>query len=141
MFSYSNARHHQRRKTGVFSSIVALALLLGVSSAAFAIGNLDRTFGTDGKAITPIGTSADRGYALALQPDGKIVLAGATFSGASFHTAIARYKTDGTLDETFGTGGKVVVNISATNDVANDVAIQSDGKILVAGYAAVGTQS
>jgi uncharacterized delta-60 repeat protein len=128
-------------RSRIFMSFLACALMLAGAIATLAIGNLDRTFGTDGKTVTPIGTGSDKGYAMALQPDGKTVVAGAAFTGTFFHTALARYKTDGTLDETFGTDGKVVINISTANDVANAVAVQSDGKILVAGYAAVGTVS
>jgi uncharacterized delta-60 repeat protein len=122
-------------------TILACVLMLAGAMAALAIGNLDKTFGANGKTVTPIGTGADRGYALALQPDGKTIVAGASVSSNFFHTSVTRFNPDGTLDETFGTGGKVIVNISTQNDVAYDVALQSDGKILVAGYATVNNQS
>ncbi len=123
----------------LFSRAMAVALVLATATtAAWAAGNLDRTFGTNGKAVTPIGSATDRGYAMALQPDGKIVVAGAsTDANGSFDTALARYNTDGTLDQTFGTGGKVIVNLSITGEVANAVALQSDGKIVIAGSAIV----
>ncbi|MBC7912185.1 MAG: hypothetical protein H7Y30_16890, partial [Pyrinomonadaceae bacterium] len=151
MTSYFNStsRANKQRKAvmpgffNLFSRAMAVALVLATATtAAFAVGNLDRTFGTNGKAVTPIGPGADRGYAMALQPDGKIVVAGAsTDANGSFDTALTRYNTDGTLDQTFGTGGKVIVNLSSAGEVANAVALQSDGKILVAGYATVAGDS
>ncbi|MBV9960386.1 MAG: FG-GAP repeat protein [Acidobacteria bacterium] len=126
----------------ILMTILAGALLLAGAIAALAVGNLDRTFGSNGKTVTPIGTSADRGHAVALQPDGKAIVAGASVaSGNFFHTSLTRYNANGTLDETFGTGGKVIINISTQNDVAYDVALQSDGKILVAGYTTVNNQT
>src|SRR5439155_10505733 len=72
--------------------------------------------------------------AAALQADGKIVVAGRSNS----HTALARYNSDGSLDLGFGAGGKVNLlfnNNPYVYDFANTVAIQSDGKIVVAGNA------
>ena len=58
-----------------------------------------------------------------------------------FDWGIARYNTDGTLDSSFGTGGKVTSGLLRFARWANDVKIQSDGKIVAAGYARNGTQS
>lgn len=96
-------------------------------------GTLDPTFGSGGIATTPIGAGNDNGFAAALQGDGKIVVAGyATLASLDF--AVVRFDTDGTLDPTFGTGGIVTVTVGPGTDVANEVAIQADGKIVVAGY-------
>ncbi|MGI8849886.1 MAG: hypothetical protein ACR2HT_06930, partial [Pyrinomonadaceae bacterium] len=96
-------------------------------------GSLDNSFGTGGKVITNINNSANIAYAMALQPDGKVVAAG--FSGDSNRDfALARYNTDGTLDNSFGTGGSVTTSIGSGNDEAYAVAIQSDGRIVAAGY-------
>jgi uncharacterized delta-60 repeat protein len=96
-------------------------------------GSLDTTFGSGGEVVTSWGkkgaTSADA-YAMALQSDGKIVLTGV----ASSQFALARYNTSGTLDTTFGSGGILTTLINAyTSKGAEAVAIQSDGKIVVAG--------
>jgi len=97
-------------------------------------GSLDATFGTGGIITTSIGTSNDWGEDIAMQTDGKIVVAGSTFGiGSNSDFAVARYNTDGSLDTTFGTGGIVTTSISI-GDKANAVAIQSDGKIVAAGY-------
>jgi uncharacterized delta-60 repeat protein len=96
-------------------------------------GTLDTTFGTGGKVTTAFGSGADQAYGIAIQPDGKIVVTGqARMTTDDF--AVARYDTNGTLDATFGTGGKVTTDItSGATDYGRTVAIQSDGKIVVAG--------
>ena len=99
-------------------------------------GALDPTFGTGGKVITPIGSSDDNGVSMALQRDGKIVVAGYSYSGtAHYDFALVRYTSTGALDTTFGTGGKVITPVGSSDDQGRSVAVQSDGKIVVAGYA------
>ncbi|GGJ53750.1 hypothetical protein [Deinococcus roseus] len=109
-----------------------------------ATGSRDTTFGTGGKVLTNMGTgaAADGGNALAVQSDGKIVVAGFTTSSTSGKDfALARYNSNGTLDTTFGTGGKRTDAISASNgaDEITGVAIDSNGKIVVSGYTTVST--
>lgn len=90
-------------------------------------GVLDQTFGTQGWATTSLGNdSGDQ--SLAIQEDGKIVAVGT--NGGDF--IIVRFTTAGVLDSSFGTAGKVVSNFGGY-EVASNVAIQSDGKILVGG--------
>lgn len=96
-------------------------------------GNLDTSFDTDGKVTTPIGTSQDAGNSMALQNDGKIVVAGHTINGSKTDFALIRYNTNGSLDISFDTDGKVTTTIGTTTDRANAVAIQSDGKIVASG--------
>jgi uncharacterized delta-60 repeat protein len=98
------------------------------------IGILDTDFSTDGKLTTPVGSTDDVAYAVAVQPDGKIVVAGSTFNGVDNDFALARYTITGTLDLGFSTDGLVTTAISG-DDVARSVAIQTDGKIVVAGFA------
>jgi uncharacterized delta-60 repeat protein len=95
-------------------------------------GNLDPTFGTAGKALTSFFQGADRAFAIALQSTGKIVVAG-TANGVAF--GLVRYNPDGSLDNSFGTGGKVTTLFSSGAESANAVAFQSDGKIVAAGSA------
>jgi uncharacterized delta-60 repeat protein len=92
------------------------------------VGGLDPTFGVGGLVRTPFvgGSSAQ---AVALQPDGKIVVAGS--SGGAF--ALARYNPDGSLDRSFDLDGKVTTLFGGGDGSANAVAIQRDGKIVVAG--------
>ena len=98
-------------------------------------GSLDPTFGFDGKVATGFPSAADFANAVALQPDGKIIVAGATLTGLRSAFALVRYNADGTLDEGFGAGGQVRTSFADTSDIANAVAVQPNGKIVVAGYA------
>lgn len=96
----------------------------------FGPGSLDPTFDTDGKLTTKIGDgTADFAQAIAIQPDGKIVAAGASYDNGGRSAALVRYNTDGTLDTSFGVGGKVSTPVVR----AFAVAIQPDGKIVAAG--------
>lgn len=111
----------------------------GAAGGAFALarynsnGSLDNTFDGDGKQSTIFGGKGDYGHSLALQSDGKIVVAGyTTILGLRQNFALARYNTNGSLDNTFGTGGKVSDSAGYENS-AYATAIQSDGKIVVAG--------
>lgn len=96
-------------------------------------GSLDTTFNTTGKVVTAIG-SISYGNAVAIQVDGKIVVAGSANNGTSTGFALARYNADGSLDTTFNNTGKVITIIGGFSN-ANAIAIQPDGKIMVAGEA------
>jgi uncharacterized delta-60 repeat protein len=102
-------------------------------------GSLDTSFGTGGKVTTAIGTAWDSGYSVTLQPDGKIVVAGIAYIGSTYDFALVRYNADGSLDTSFGTGGKVTTAIGTSNDQGWSVTIQADGKIVVAGLATIGS--
>ncbi|MBI2826658.1 MAG: hypothetical protein HYX69_18450 [Planctomycetia bacterium] len=103
-------------------------------------GNPDPMFGSGGKVITPVGSLDDVALGLALAPDGKIVVAGAsaTVSVVNYDMAVVRYDTSGGLDSTFDGDGKVVTPIGSGNDLAQSVVVQADGKIVVAGSSIVG---
>jgi uncharacterized delta-60 repeat protein len=95
-------------------------------------GTLDLTFDTDGIVYTTFGTSYEMAYDVAIQADGKIIAAGAGFPDTTYHFAMARYKTDGSLDASFGTGGKVTTLLNNSAE-AKSICIQADGKIVLAG--------
>ncbi|MEP6948667.1 MAG: T9SS type A sorting domain-containing protein [Ginsengibacter sp.] len=97
-------------------------------------GNLDNTFGTNGKQTTKIGSSDDFGYSLGIQNDGKIVLAGYTSVGTNNHFAVVRYNMNGNPDSTFNGNGRQTADVGSDIQIGNSAAIQSDGKIVVAGY-------
>lgn len=98
-------------------------------------GTLDVSFDTDGIIQTHIsGFGQASGNALVIQPDGKIVTGGPISSGGTLRYVIARYNTDGSLDNTFGTGGIVNGAGLTQNNLINCLALQSDGKIVAAGY-------
>src|SRR5207253_537657 len=96
-------------------------------------GDLDRTFGDGGKLTDGLQHGDDFSRGIAAQADGKIVVAGSCWTGLSHDFAIARYSMNGSLDTTFGTGGKVTTDIASSDDQAYAVVIQPDGKIIVAG--------
>jgi uncharacterized delta-60 repeat protein len=100
-------------------------------------GALDATFAGDGTATTDFAAHEDQGKALAVQPDGKIVVAGYSVGLDSDDVpskdfALARYNPDGTLDSGFSGDGRRTTNFGG-DDAAYDVALQPDGKVLVAG--------
>jgi uncharacterized delta-60 repeat protein len=98
-------------------------------------GSLDTNFDGDGKVVTDIQGTADSGNALALQPDGGIVVAGSSHDQYNWGYAVARYGPDGSLDSSFGGTGTVTTRVAGTtgDDFANGVAVQPDGKIVVTG--------
>jgi len=82
-----------------------------------------------------LGSGTDVANSVAIQPDGKIVVAGYSNNGSNNDFALVRYNTDGSLDTNFDSDGKVTTDIGGdSNDAAYSVAIQSDGKIVAAGY-------
>ncbi len=96
-------------------------------------GSLDTTFDGDGIAITPIGTGDEQALAVIIQPDGKIIAAGQTSNGTNFDIAVVRYNVNGSLDTSFDSDGKAVTPIGSSNELVRTIALQNDGKIVVAG--------
>src|SRR5262249_34585970 len=93
--------------------------------------SLDTAFGTGGKGILNVGHHIHR---VAIQADGRIVVAGDKYTGNSWDFALARFDTDGTLDANFGSGGIVTTDFHGDYDSARSLAIQPDGRIVVVGY-------
>jgi uncharacterized delta-60 repeat protein len=97
-------------------------------------GSLDESFGSGGKVLTDFGVgTSQQAHALAIEPDGRIVAAGWSLVSGSFHFALARYNRHGSLDQSFGSGGKVLTDIGPFGGTAQAVAIQPNGKIVAAG--------
>ncbi len=96
-------------------------------------GDLDLGFNGTGKVTTTIGLTGDEARAMALQPDGKIVLAGACHGDGGHDFCAARYHANGTLDRGFNSIGKVITPVGTLYDSANALALQPDGKLVVAG--------
>ena len=96
-------------------------------------GTLDTTFGTKGKVVTNLGGSNEWVETMAVQADGKILVGGYTNASGSQVAALVRYNANGTLDTTFGNGGKLVTNIRVANGRSDSLLIQPDGKIVLAG--------
>jgi uncharacterized delta-60 repeat protein len=99
-------------------------------------GSLDVSFGSAGNVMTGFTNDDGAAWAVTLQPDGKIVAAGSAFGTNTFlDFALSRYHADGSLDASFGGDGKVTTDIAGNYDEVSAVAVQSDGKIVVAGFA------
>ena len=96
-------------------------------------GSLDTSFDGDGKVTTDFGKSSVA-HSMALQADGKIVVAGYVFGGGQTDFALARYNSDGSLDTSFDGDGKLTTDFGTSFDVSSSLALQADGKIVVVGY-------
>jgi uncharacterized delta-60 repeat protein len=129
-------------RTGVVVALSVTALVGATAAPArAAAGSLDATFSGDGIVKTDFGSDNEFAFAVAVQADGKIVSAGFTQTDSGHDFALARYKTGGKLDTSFGGDGKVTTGFFTCvlllciprEDIATAVAIQDDGKIVVAG--------
>jgi uncharacterized delta-60 repeat protein len=101
-------------------------------------GTPDLTFGNGGKTVTDFRGTIDVAYSLLIQPDGKAVLAGSSAFSISFPIldfALARYNSDGSPDTGFGNNGLVITDFFGAYDEAYALALQTDGKIVAAGFA------
>jgi uncharacterized delta-60 repeat protein len=96
-------------------------------------GSPDRFFGARGRATVSFGGRNDGAEAVALQPDGKIIVAGTTSNG-NYNFALARFSRAGVLDRSFGVGGKTTIDFGSGDD-AYGLALYPDGKIVVGGRA------
>lgn len=94
---------------------------------------IDATFGTDGEVLIDIAGDYDFVYDIALQTDGKIVGTGFTYDEGQSDWLLFRLNPDGSLDDTFGTGGLVIQDFFGFNDNTRNLVLQPDGKIVVAG--------
>jgi uncharacterized delta-60 repeat protein len=120
--------------------IIAGGTVLAAGGTNFALarynndGSLDNSFDGDGKQTTAVGSSSDRGNSLVIQSDNKILLAGYSSNGTTNLFAVVRYNTDGSPDNSFNGNGRQTINVSSDARVANSVALQGTGKIIIAGY-------
>jgi uncharacterized delta-60 repeat protein/uncharacterized repeat protein (TIGR02543 family) len=115
-------------------------LVAGDQNADFAVtrvnpdGTIDTSFGNNGVATAGLGPPSAYGKSMALLPDGRILVAGDR-SGMGFPDyATARFNSNGTLDTTYGTGGKVITQVPESHDIGEATVVMPDGRILVAGY-------
>jgi uncharacterized delta-60 repeat protein len=121
--------------------LVVITVLTGVAimpaRAYGAGGALDRSFGGDGTVVTDVLQGAfDTAYAVAQQPNGKIVVVGFAETQSGERFLVLRYRTDGKLDRTFGASGRVLTSFGGSFQQARDVVV-TDAGIVVAGTANV----
>lgn len=96
-------------------------------------GSLDESFGDDGRVTTVISENGNYIEGLLILEDGKILVSGYIYDGAQFKIALARYNSDGSLDNTFNTDGKLILELGPGDTFAHDMKLQPDGKIVLAG--------
>ncbi|MEI7801624.1 MAG: T9SS type A sorting domain-containing protein [Bacteroidota bacterium] len=116
----------------LFKCIAVLITVFTQYTMAQQPGDLDSTFNSNGIVTANSGVDNNEVYSVALQTDGKIVVAGYSVNNV-YNVSISRYNSDGTIDNTFATGGVYTILIGGES-LANSVAIQTDGKIVVGGY-------
>jgi uncharacterized delta-60 repeat protein len=98
-------------------------------------GSLDTTFGTGGKVVSDIGGVSEEARAVSIDSNGKIVVVGNTNVGICGRIFVARYNSDGMLDTSFGINGKYITHLAGCNEVAYDLKIDDNGKMVVTGFA------
>ena len=119
------------RRAASMLVLLALVLAASVGMALAAAGDLDTSFGMNGKLTFGFG-GLDYAYAVALQPDGKIVVAGFTETSVGIDVAVVRLNANGSPDTSFHKDGKLTFGFGGV-DLALAVAMQPDGKIVLAG--------
>lgn len=136
-----NASDNPRWMRKLLALLVAALVVSSnlVTSTRAAAGTLDLTFDADGKVTTDFG-SYDNANAVAIQPDGRIVAAGSIDLGDGSEMGLVRYNPDGSLDQSFGAGGKVVTVLGERGSEAHAIALQPDGRIVAAGVAYTGEE-
>ncbi len=114
----------------------------GSTGADFAVvrytadGTLDNSFGNGGKVTTNVAGSSDVGFSVTTDTQGRVLVGGYAVNGSTGNDfAVVRYKADGTLDNSFGNGGKVTTNVAGSSDVGFSVTTDTQGRVLVGGYA------
>jgi uncharacterized delta-60 repeat protein len=130
----SRGRAFVRRWWAGLAAVSAVALLsAGAPVASANPGTLDVSFGAGGALRTNLGGTYDWAYATAIRPDGRILAAGVSNARGTYDFALARYTSTHELDPSFGDGGVVLTDFRQSYDWAYALALQPDGKILVAG--------
>jgi uncharacterized delta-60 repeat protein len=124
-------------RTKLYSTLLTVTLsLITVFAIPFAWGDLDPTFSGDGKLLDGIAKADEYGGRnVVVQPNGKILYGGTTYTGSRSAMGLTRYNPDGTLDASFGSGGKVITDLGPSGGGLTSLALQSDGKIVGVGYA------
>jgi uncharacterized delta-60 repeat protein len=121
----------------IYEIKITLAFTL-ISSFAFSqYGNLDESFNDNGYTIADLSLSDQYGTSVAIQPDGKILVAGdaGNWTEETYDLVLLRYNEDGSADASFNEDGILIADITDGNEIVQHVLIQPDGKIVVSGYA------
>ena len=100
-------------------------------------GHLDPTFADHGRLVTDFGPGFDEAQGVAVQANGKVLVAGRIRVGTKDDIGVLRLKAGGGRDRTFGAGGRAVTDVAGGSDDARDLTIAPNGKIVVVGEATV----
>lgn len=95
-------------------------------------GSPDNSFGTNGSVVTALGSNSDIGRRIVIQSDGKILACGSSDAGGNYQFAAVRYNTNGSLDLSFGTGGKILTSVIGDSRCSS-IVLQADGKFILGG--------
>ncbi len=117
--------------------IIIVALLPGIVAASHA-GELDSSFGVDGRVSLEIGVYGDRALAVAVQKDGKIILGGSSLGDESLAVSLLRLLPDGSPDPEFNGDGTVIADISDADDEILALGLSTEGDIIAGGYTGSG---
>ncbi len=98
-------------------------------------GSLDSSFGTNGFTLTDFGGSFEVPNTVRVDSDGKLVVSGHASNGSTNDFLLVRYNSDGSLDSSFGTGGRTLTDFGNTNDINASLTIDGNGKLLLGGRA------
>jgi uncharacterized delta-60 repeat protein len=98
-------------------------------------GSMDSLFGNGGEIITDFAGDFDQAYGVVIQADGKIVVSGTATVGGQSRFGVARYTASGQLDASYGVGGKVTTGFASADAEPFAIALQANGKVVLAGYA------
>ena len=127
--THSTLPHSRRSQLIPKFGAFLLAMLVSLPIAWAADGDLDSSFGNGGQVMTDINKSTDIADAVAIQSDGKLVVVGQTYKNNDYtgeDFVVTRYNSNGTLDTTFGRGGKVRTDFPGLAAVPSSVVIQPD---------------
>lgn len=127
-------RNGRRMITGVGAALLGMVMVLGATTTSQADpGQLDVAFGVGGQHSMDLGGTYDWGYASVVQPDGRIIAAGVSNARGTYDFAVTRHLPSGALDPSFGEGGVTITDFGKSWDWAYGLALQPDGRIVVAG--------
>lgn len=127
-------RNGRRMITGVGAALLGMVMVLGVTATSQANpGQLDVAFGAGGQRSMDLGGTYDWGYATLVQPDGRIIAAGVSNARGTYDFAVTRHLPSGALDPSFGEDGVTITDFGKSWDWAYGLALQPDGRIVVAG--------
>ncbi len=119
--------------------LLCLCSVMIAAAYSVSFAGLDPGFGNDGRVAVELGVYGDRANAVAVQPDGKIIVAGSSSSASDKDFMLFRLLADGSLDPDFNFDGTVTTAVGSFDDEILALALQEDGKIIAAGYSSNGS--